>query len=622
MKKKLRIYEGGSTELKSYNPYDGGTLEFKGNSHAKGGIKMSFDGNPAEVEGGETAVQSPDGGLMIMGNMNVPGTKTKFKQVSKAIAKKENHYQKLLDKGSELVDKYNTTTKFDRLKFKTGYLLMDGAAKGQLDLSRKKADLSTLQQAMLETSYEMGIDPIAMSEGKVKQFKHGGKKYAPGGDPSPKKQSVAQRHNNPGNIKFNPKLKWMIELGAVKGEAAKDGGNFAKFPDVNSGLKAIQENLRRGYGKYSVEDAIKRWTNNEPYKLDLGSLKGKKVSDLSDQELGELQNIITQGEDGKFYNFPVDETQLASPLPATPTSQPTVVPPQDLPRIPNTTFGNPNMALRTAMGSGVPQDQTEYTFNTNQRKAPIFRTPFDPFQIAPEVLAVATNRPEYVPMQQFTPDLFEQYNVSFQDRLNENQASFSAAQRMAAFNPSMMGNLTAQKYAADSQVAAEEFRTNQAIQNDITNRNVSLLNDAQLKNLAIADQQMVRQSQARSRTKATLQSAINSMTSKYLQHKQANSELGFYQELFDYRPSFDDKGRYAGLEYMGPEQTIGRPPVPGTTSGSIANEFQSKTVQKRLPDGSFERVNTPSMADQQLKKLQLMQKSSPNKLLKIFGVKG
>lgn len=615
--KKLKIYEGGSSELKSYNPYDGGTLEFSGKSHEKGGIKMAYGGHLAEVEGGETAVQSPDGGLMIMGNMTIPGTKTKFKQASKAIAKKEKHYQKILDKGSELVDKHNTNNKFDRLKFKTGYLLMDGASMGQLDLAGKKQDLSALQQAMLDTAYEIGIDPIKMSEGKVKNFKAGGK-LAAGGDPTPKK-SVAQRHNNPGNIKFNPKLKWMIELGAVQGEPATDGGYFAKFPDVNAGLKAIQQNLKRGYGKYNVEDAIKRWTNNAPYKSDLGGLKGKKVSELNDKELEQLQNIITFGEDSKYYNFPVDNntpTQQAS-APQTPQYQPIRPRPA---ADPDTFFGNPNMSMKTGNGKGVPQDDTEYSYNTKTRKAPYMKTPFDPMQIAPEIFAVATNRVRSVPMQQYNPDLFEQYNVSFQDRLNENQATFNAAQRIAAYNPALMGNLTAQKYSADSQVAAEEFRTNQAIQNEITNKNVALLNDAQLKNLQIADQQMVRQSQARSNSRETLQNAINSVASKYLQHKGVNSELQFYQELFDYRPTYNDKGEYTGLQYMGPEQTFGRNPQAGGT-GSINSEYQSRMVQKKLPDGSTERINTPSLADQQLKKMQLMQKSSPNKFLKLFGIK-
>lgn len=640
--KKLKIYEGGSSELKSYNPYDGGTIEFSGKSHEKGGIKMAYGGHLAEVEGGETAVPSPDGGLMIMGNMTIPGTKTKFKQASKAIAKKEKHYQKILDKGSELVDTHNTGNKFDRLKFKTGYLLMDGASMGQLDLATKKQDLSALQQAMLDTANEMGIDPIKMSEGKVKKFKAGGKLKADAGlgfdteDPFVKrvKQAIGAAESNNNYNARNPKPgvttfgKYQFVKATRRGIWEKHlKSEFKTFDDFEKAYaskpevqEAVMDNhiadLRKQYGDNIEAIALVHRLGPKGYE------RVKKNPKLLDMEISKSVPESTDKETPNQYlkkilgDTPKTTTEEVA-APQSPQYQPIGNRPA---ADPDTFFGNPDMSMKTANGKGVPEDDTEYFYNTGKRKAPFMKTPFDPMQIAPEIFAVATNRVRSVPMQQYSPDLFEQYNVSFQDRLNENQATFNAAQRIAAYNPALMGNLTAQKYSADSQVGAEEFRTNQAIQNEITNKNVALLNDAQLKNLQIADQQMVRQSQARSNTRETLQNAINSVASKYLQHKGVNSELQFYQELFDYRPTYNDKGEYTGLQYMGPEQTFGRNPQAGGT-GSINSEYQSRMVQKKLPDGSTERINTPSLADQQLKKMQLMQKSSPNKFLKLFGIK-
>jgi len=182
---------GGSIKQLSHNPYDGGTKEFVGDSHEEGGIDINYDGTNVEVEGAETGVAGPDGSFNIMGNMSIPGTKTKFKTVSKNIAKQENKYTKLMQKGEA---NYNVEieghNKFDRLKAATGKIMMTGADIGFKDLAAKKQYLSDMQNAILSEADEAGYDPISYSEGGKRKAKNGAKIMAAGG-PGPKKKKLS-----------------------------------------------------------------------------------------------------------------------------------------------------------------------------------------------------------------------------------------------------------------------------------------------------------------------------------------------------------------------------------------------------------------------------------------------
>jgi hypothetical protein len=155
----------------------------------------------------------------------------------------------------------------------------------------------------------------------------------------------------------------------------------------------------------------------------------------------------------------------------------------------------------------------------------------DPSQLAGEMQALATNQLEPVQAQMYTPELETSYSISLQDQLNQNQATFNALLRQGA-NPNAAA---AQKYQADQQVLANQFRANQESKMGAFNRNRQALNDAKLKNLSILDQQYTRQAQAKSNTKAIAQAALNSVASKIAQNKLENRNLGVYENLYNYR---------------------------------------------------------------------------------------
>lgn len=668
---------GGTADLESYNPYDGGTVEFNGPSHDQGGIGMHYNGNPIEVEGGEYASKDAEGNLNIYGNMYIPGTKTKFKKGAKAIANKEKRYDFLKTKGSDLVNNSNPASRFDQLKFNAGRVMMDGGQMGMQDLASKKEKLAGLQRSMLDMASELGLDPFEMSKGKAKKakggasipfFQDGGeqdpdparrklledklkmqmdgvrarlakkngpkwmrerdehalkdpawyfkdainqfkglvgteqdikdytdilkllssKKSSPTtGDPDVNDPTRADRNMNPGNIKYG---KFAQKYGAKKD---KDG--FAIFPDRATGEKAMKELLTSDlYKNLPVDQAIHKWTGKHPYRYDLGPLTGKTVSDLNPDELDIVLSTMKQGE-GTRYG--VGPRPAPKPGPNTPTPQIPTAPyrPYTIPDVP---LGAPQTPY-DPIDPVPPYDQLQDVPEVNR---PSNVTGLSLNNVLGEIYGAATNKVEPVPAQRYEPQLFTPYQVSFQDRLNANQSVFNAQSRaVGASNPAALGTLGAQKYAADSAVMADEFRTNQAIANDITNKNIALVNDANLKNLGIADTQMVRQSQARSKTREFNQMILNSLSDKYAKNNLENKRLAAYENLYDYRfvPTEDGglKATYFGpnamFNYDGKNssnqtpndiRTISRYDAQGNLKGYNEYDESDIKVQQRMLD--------------------------------------
>lgn len=525
---------GGDVQQISDNPHDGGTMQFNGKSHENGGIGMHYNGNPVEVEGGETASRDSQGNLNIYGNMYLPGTRTKFKSVAKEIGQKEKRYDYLKTRGSELVNNSNPANKFERLAFNAGKVMMSGGSVGQKDLAEKKDKLASLQRAMLDTAAEHGIDAQHMSAGKIKKAKGGASipfaadGYSTGpGDPNDPKRS--DRNNNPGNIRYG---KWAKENGAV----GQDADGFAIFKDRQTGSRAMQGLLTSGkYKDLSVNKAIKKWTGGKPYQYDLGEIDKKKVSDLSPEEFDQVMGTMTKGEGTRYGYTPGKPKSPGKPTPKY------GIP--DIPLTPDATKPTPKGATPPDLGTVTPP---------GRRRLPSNVEPLHLDEVAGEIYGAASNKVEPVAMQQYNPQLYQPYQVSFQDRINQNQSTYNALQRtLGSTNPAALNQIAAQKYAADSGVKGEEFRTNQAISDDITNKNIALRNDAQMKNLGLADQQYVRQSTAKSKTKQLNQMIINSLSSKYAQNELENKRLAAYENLYDYRFT---PGELGGLDatYFGP----------------------------------------------------------------------
>lgn len=169
----------------------------------------------------------------------------------------------------------------------------------------------------------------------------------------------------------------------------------------------------------------------------------------------------------------------------------------------------------------------------------------DPSQLAPEMMALASNTLEPVQAQTFAPLLAAPTSYSLQDQLNEITSASRAAEKMAAYNPEAAGMIAAQAYGAKNKVLGEQFRMNQAEQQRVAEQNRNVLNDAQLKNLAIFDTQYQRQEQAKSATKAQALEAMKSIADKVAKNKLENRQLGVMENLYNYR--FNKSGQAYNL---------------------------------------------------------------------------
>jgi hypothetical protein len=185
----LQVHRG-QAETMSYNPFlpDGGeTVMFRGPSHDNGGMPISYGENGVEVEGGEPAVKlqdggSPDGNLVVYGNMIIPdygvaelGDKNakgkKFKHYVADLSKIEAKQGKLIQKTTDLINNADTNDQFEKLSLNTGQANLIGATMKLKDIAEKKKTAAAVQNAILDTAKEMGVESDALAKGKIKYAK-------------------------------------------------------------------------------------------------------------------------------------------------------------------------------------------------------------------------------------------------------------------------------------------------------------------------------------------------------------------------------------------------------------------------------------------------------------------
>jgi len=198
-------------------------------------------------------------------------------------------------RGLEEESKYRQTRTEDMLK------QVDDARKNVLEETTAQQDAEYRRLQILKDKKALGM-PITQQDltgdttGNIIGNREGG--------------SVSWRNNNPGNIKFGP---FAEQYGATKGAAASDGGNWAVFPDEQTGIQAQKDLLTSpNYKDLSLDKALLRWSNNG---YDSKSLietigytptwQGKKTSQMSDAELNDLVEAMRKREgwkEGKITN--------------------------------------------------------------------------------------------------------------------------------------------------------------------------------------------------------------------------------------------------------------------------------------------------------------------------------
>lgn len=508
----LQIHWGGGAEPMSYNPYlpDGGeTIMFRGQSHdesdGKGntGIGITYGDNPVEVERGEPAMKMRDGSsgdssLVVFGNLKIPkllgdpkAEGKNFKKYVEELSKTEDKQNKLVDKSITAIDEMDVQTPFDRLKFNSLQASVMGANQKLKDIAQKKMDAAALQSAMNDTIEEHGL-----------------------------------KTTDKGNI--------MAKLGKniLKAQVGRTMTGTSSLPIAGAKLEDITFDPMRGgtlfeYAK-SLPEVVVKAAKKAAIAAQAPMPSGKKATgsasaiaaDLPRQELYDYTSPVKKMPTGLFKPAEGISRQFMLDNPPPATKAAAEKPSKEFPWM---------TLLNQALPYLRPSDVQE----------------LDPSQLYGEMYALATNQVEPVQAQLFQPQLTTPYDISLQDIMNENEATFRAQQRLVGYNPAVQAQLAAGKYAANQKILGEQFRLNQATKNQVYKENRELLDRAKLQDLAILDQQYGRQEEAKSKTKATTQAALNSIAAKYAQNRLENRTLQTYENLYNYR--YDAKGRAVNM---------------------------------------------------------------------------
>jgi len=113
-------------------------------------------------------------------------------------------------------------------------------------------------------------------------------------------KDIATTHNNPGNIKYG---EFAVKYGATPGKKAADGGVFAVFPSIEAGEEARRGLLRYGknYRNLTVDEALKRWSNNGYNGSIVPNLAGLKIKDLTDDQFNQLSAAQIRSESNAMF---------------------------------------------------------------------------------------------------------------------------------------------------------------------------------------------------------------------------------------------------------------------------------------------------------------------------------
>ena len=529
----LEVGDGGHLETMSYNPnLPGGEIGmFRGASHDNGGIKTKYGENEVEVEGGEPAVKLQDGGsaenLVVFGNIKInkeiadlmgdPKAKgKKFKTYIADVAKNDAKQLKTIQKGLDLVEEYNGNSSYDKLGMNSGMANLMGAKAQQKINAEKIKEAGIVQDAIHQTASQLGVKSDKLAEGKLEQET----------DPS------------------------MVAKNGINMETAQFGKSFVDRYNKQNKQKKQTTSVRPKVDNSKVY--------NPPTFADLTVSPNNPTANVwtGSQNLPSPNIKTGYDESGNYFDESgslVDQSG-ASPL----------------------TFSADQIAKGTFAGRmlrGLGKGFEKYGETALSNIAPFLRPtnanqPLDPDQLTPEYYALATNQLDPVQAQTFQPMLDTPYDISFNDQLNAVDSQSRAAIRAAGSNPAAQAQIMAQALEAKNRVLGEQSRINQTNKMQTYSKNRDLLNDAQLKNLAIFDQQYVRQAQAKSNTRTQALEALKSISAKTAQNRLENKQLATYENMYNYR--FSPSGR--AINVNAPAQFN----IPGIGNINASNEQQAK----------------------------------------------
>jgi len=516
---------------------------FRGKSHeesdGKGntGIGITYGDNPVEVERGEPAVKLRDGGtgeenLTVYGNLMIPnygvdilGDKKakgkKFKSYIAGISKMEDKQNKLVEKSTDELDALDIKTPFDKLKLSSLQANILGGNMKLKDVADKKIKAADIQNAINETAEEYSLVADDLAKGKIKIDKKAmNMREAMFGTKLTKAQDGVTESAKAST--FDPK----------KAEEIKELYREAKAKGIKS-KEALA--LQQKFHEYFPDVAKEIILGNPEITGKARKMGYKNIADLSKAD----RNIILNTNVDEYMGPRTEQYMAALARLERPRSADLTAP--VVPSDKKDTPAKEENKFEIIKNKKNPWINLGY-----QTLRGILDRPYEeglsPDQLMGEYYAMSANQVEPVQATPYSPQLRVPYDISLQDQINQITSDQRATQKMMGYNPAAQAMVASQAYDAKSKVLADQFRANQAMKDQVYSGNIATLNDAQLKNLAIYDQQYTRQEQAKSNTKAIAQAALSSIGDKLAKHKADVREYNVYKTLFP-QYGFDRSGR-------------------------------------------------------------------------------
>ena len=198
---KMRKWEDGAQaqQTPSFNILDGGKaeqvsgpeqpmVEFKGKTHAEGGIGIEFGGKVAEIEHGEVGYVDNEGSLNIFGKMKVPGTNKSFKKAAKDMAAAQLKVDKKRGYYSQILNNSDNTDDYQDSAISTAKVMLKSLDNQAQQIKQDKEALASYQNLVLALA---GKDENMMKYGGTMPKKPA--YLAEGGNLDPKDPASVQK---------------------------------------------------------------------------------------------------------------------------------------------------------------------------------------------------------------------------------------------------------------------------------------------------------------------------------------------------------------------------------------------------------------------------------------------
>jgi hypothetical protein len=602
---KLQSHWGGEVEDVSYNPYlpgSGKTAMIKGASHSKGGVGISFGGaqngastNSADIEAefNEPVMEMEEGGsidsntgqpstsAVVFGN--IPFTKKvvaatedadlmrladeydgmTIKKMIDKLNKKEIVATKKQAKGLTLMDDVDANNKWGKLDAQTAQTIVDATDLTLQQIATEKMKTADFQNTLHDLKEKISsvrgknISAEDLGRGKIKDDIDPITKDAPlskgkSGINIKKAQNsetIPATGTDITEEQYNDFVKKYESSKGTKGKANKDTLEFQRayhkaFPQ--EALAAIQKttkanglsNKAKQMG-LTVEDILE----GKNIEKILQSNEDEYHGPRTDQYMASVKSKFNKAPELKLNDLQIRPQGSAD---KNDKKQFSVTAPKN-----NYVGAAANMLTRLLQKDNIP--------------------PIDPRQFAGEYVAAAQNTPEAVPMQRMQSQLAPIYRITNQKARNDSTASFRDALRMNQFNPEAASIIFGRKAMADQTSYDDEFKTNQAIEQQIFGGNRALINQDMATNLGFDRNQANLKSIANSKTKEINQNIASSFADKNMKYDADVMKYKVQRNLF---PNFgyDQSGRIGtrGAWYnpvipqiYGNESTIAEIPVYG-----------------------------------------------------------